>query len=196
MRKFAEMCLFTLVALGVVLIMGALNTKVFNGLGVVNAALGFMLLASLSGISKYDNFFPGTVVALVFGFHRGGGFQVIIELVPLLLAMIYYKTLLHFNPRSPLNVYKSSALGALSHAVFTCFYLQLPLSFILAETCIAMLVVKSIVNILREQGLINHEDPQLVARLERDYLSKVYEEINKVFKTNLQRPVKPRKGEN
>lgn len=195
MRKYINVAIFTLFSLAVVLFTDILDSRVFADLSV-SAALGFSVLAALCGISKYNSLIPGIVIGATIGAIEGGGPGVIIEVVPLLIAMLYYRKLLSSNPLSPLNVYKSSALGIFSHVVVSFFWFRFSWQHAFIELIVALLVVKSIVNILREEGLINHEDPKLVAKLERDYLSMFYGEINKIFKTNLQRPIKPRKGEN
>lgn len=193
MKKYFEIFLFTLISLVVIFIANVLDTKVFINLGI--ATLSFSILVSLCGISKYNSLVPGVIAGIAFGIIGGGPETIVVELTSILMTMICYKKLLHSAPLSPLNVYKSSVAGVFCHSLLSFVWLEYVWYYLFIEMIVALLIIKSVVNILREEGLINHEDPKLVAKIERDYLSLLYNKINKVFNTNLQRPIKPKKGE-
>jgi hypothetical protein len=158
---------------------------------------GFALLVSFAGLSTYRSLVPGIIIAILWGLLVSSDMHIVANIITVMLATICYAMHTNHKPMSPLNVYQAAIEGSIIHSVFTYgFGIHCGPSFILfalMEMFITMVIVKSMINKIREMGFINHEDPVLVAKIERDYLSDLYNLINKFFRTNFHRPEKPTK---
>lgn len=162
----------------------------------LDGLLGWTMLMAFAGISTYKSALPGFLIAVVWGIVGGSELHSCINIMTVFLGMYSYQMLHHLRPMSPLNVYEAAMSGAVLHSVltYTLAVHSRPESlilFILLELLITLFTFKAAVNKVRELGFINHEDPLLVAKIERDWLQETYNLINKKLHTNLHRPQRP-----
>jgi len=193
MNKKIKMLFFLLLSVVVVVVtyfFGA-SAKVIVGHTYIDIVLGFALLFSLSGMSVYNSIIPSIVIGVVWGVL--GGDILVISIPTLMISSYFYKRMLKIRPLSPLNVYKATLVGTTVYFLLSYCFKGMAFSTLIIEAILALAIVKSTVNTFREVGLINHEDPRLIAQIEKDYLNMTYQQINRLFNTNLQRPQKPKK---
>jgi hypothetical protein len=164
----------------------------------LDGLLGWALLVAFAGMSTYKSAIPGLLVAFIWGILGGCNMHVAVNIMTVFFGMYSYQMLSHLRPMSPLNVYEGAIAGSVFHSALT-YVLKIHscesfLLFILFELLISLGTFKAGVNKARELGFINHEDPTMIAKIERDWVQElVYNTINKIFKTNFCRPKKPTK---
>jgi hypothetical protein len=164
----------------------------------VDLIVGFAILFSLSGLSVFNNIVPGIIIGAIWGYFEHGSISLVAniancELSVLFALGVYHMTILR-RPESPFNVYIATFAGSIAHIGITYGFGYHHLSFLfISINLIATAISLVLVSKLREMGLINHEDPDLVAKIDRDFLQDSYNAINRRLNTNLQRPRKPQK---
>jgi hypothetical protein len=165
----------------------------------VDALAGFAILFALCGLSVFNSIIPGFIIGAAWGYFDFGSISLMPNIVNCELSVfaalgVYYIAIL-IKPKSPFNVYLSTMAGSLIHIVITYSlkFCQLSFLFIFLNLFTTVITMVLIVSKLREMGLINHEDPALVAGIEKDLLQSSYNFINRRLNTNFNRPKKPSK---
>jgi hypothetical protein len=173
-------------------------TTISIGQYSLDGLVGWALLMSFAGISTYKSALPGLLIGLIWGLLAGCSMHMAINIATVFFGMYAYAMFSHLRPQSPLNVYEGALAGSVLHSGLTYLLKIHPcpsfIVFMLLELLISLGTFKAAVNKVRELGFINHEDPVLVAKIERDWVQDLfYNTINKIFKTNFCRPKKPTK---
>jgi hypothetical protein len=163
----------------------------------LDGLLGWALLVAFAGMSSYRTAMPGLLVALIWGLMGGDSLHIAVNILTVFFGMYAYNMFSHLRPQSPLNVYEGALAGSVFHTALTYSVQVHPcknfLIFLLLELLIGLGTFKAGVNTFRQLGFINHEDPLLIAKIEKDWIEEAYSKINKWFKTNFHRPQKPGK---
>ena len=195
-RQVANLTVFTLMSslLIVVLSLARIMT-IYTPSWYIDGNLAVCMLIGLSGVSTFSSLIPGICASILWGYLTGGLPVLILALYSTLFGMLTYRYYLQANPLLPLNVYKGVAWGSVCYSICITVYMAAPVVMAIANTIVALLFTKVVVNKLRSIGLINHEDPELIAKVERDYLQSAYDRVNKLCSTSFSRPKRPIKQE-
>jgi hypothetical protein len=161
----------------------------------IDALLGWSMLVAFAGMSTYSSAIPGLLIGIIWGLLGGSDLHIVVNILTVFFGMYAYMMLSHLRQLSPLNVYEAAIAGSVFHSVLSFAFNVTPcvnlLALMVIELVVSLGTFKFAVNKVRKLGFINHEDPVLVAKIERDWIQEAYNKVNQKFNTNFQRPSKP-----